>query len=126
MLSSIGRDVVVTDLVQEVARLSGPDEAICRRAVVAVVDHSSLPLIQAAEQLVSGLRAQEPTSQTVALFWQEVGRLRANRLLLAASSAETFGGQDGATEDDGDEQLSERRSPGEDGSSFRGHDASMV
>jgi hypothetical protein len=103
MWSSIGRDVFLTDLVQEVERLSGLDEATCRRAVVAVIDHSSLPLIQAAEQLVSGLRAQETTNQTVALFWQEAGRLRANRLLLAASSVETFDGQEGATEDDDEE-----------------------
>ncbi len=75
MFASMGRDVVVSDLVQEVQRLSGLDEAICRRAVIAAVDRSSLPLTQAGEQLVNGLREQQTSGGIVALFWEEVHRL---------------------------------------------------
>ncbi len=81
MFASMGRDVVVSDLVQEVQRLSGLNEAICRRAVIAAVDRSSLPLTQAAEQLVRGLHEQQTPGGIVALFWEEVHRLRTEQAM---------------------------------------------
>lgn len=77
MLASFARDLHLSMVVQDVQRITGLDEAICRRAVYTVTDQFLAPaaFTQATEQLVTGLRGQDTTHPVVAAFWDAVHRL---------------------------------------------------
>ena len=85
MFASIGRDLFLSSLAQEAQEITQLPESICRQAVIAAVEQLALPLDEAGKQLVSGLREQETTSHIVALFWQEVQRLRSRKEMACYS-----------------------------------------
>jgi len=74
MFASIGRDLLLSSLAQEVAEITGLDEALCRQGFVQATDPYLAPdaFTQASEQLVAGLREGDHRRPLIAAFWQAV------------------------------------------------------
>jgi len=75
MFESIARDLVLGTVAQDVQSITHLDEAICRRAVVEVCEASPLPLSEATDALLAGLREQDTRNRIVVAFWDAAERL---------------------------------------------------
>jgi len=76
MFELFARDLILEAAAQDILQtIPHLDEALCRRAVVAVIDASALPLSEATEALLAGLREQDGTRSIVAAFWDKLSWL---------------------------------------------------
>lgn len=77
MVGSFARDLILAATTQDVQRLTGLDEAICRRAVYVVMDTVFAPatFTEATEALIAGLREQDRTIPIIVAFWNSVADL---------------------------------------------------